>query len=535
MRPEDYSRFVEQRDLARNRLARRMAAASPAKFWRYSLLWPGTRLAVIRANQNFGHEFGRLLALYRADQDECGAEEIRDLLNGSVPSTHVAERLAEVFNEDCGYSHELWRCGDCGEWFLDYEDSVDVEGNRICQSCIDGDRYVYSGCMGEYLDRDHAYPVFDNCRSARDDEADDYCTRSWGRANLYEIAHDEHSYAYMSDCDEACEWNDEGGDEEDCDGRSSDSPRYLPDYHSAPQRRQNYYAEVNSTPSVPALGLEVEVYAPDRGDALEFLRDHSNTLISDMIYERDGSLHEDKSFEVVTRPMGRSEWATFGPELCKALNAAGTYGYNTPNDSTRYGIHVNLHRRHLSALAEARIMMFLCAEQNGEFVRAVAQRASIYHPDMDMGALGHDRQKIERIGGRRDPETYSAKHVRSRFAGKVYGVGKYAPLQLKDSPDVAEFRLFQSTLNAKSFMKNIEFVYALWAWTKPVAGTGSSWDYTEFLTWLNKPQNRKDYPHLVEFLSRKSFRIKGGYSVQNTWLEYMTKPIDEGFVELLAA
>jgi len=132
MRPEDYARFIERRHAAQLRLARRMAAASPVRTWRYAYVyaWNGDRMAMIRQARNFGHEFGRLLALYNVEQDSDAAEEIRDLLNNSPAGTDGTNRLAAKFNDGCDYSHELWKCYDCGEWYMDEEDSSDVGGNR---------------------------------------------------------------------------------------------------------------------------------------------------------------------------------------------------------------------------------------------------------------------------------------------------------------------------------------------------------------------------------------------------------------------
>ena len=269
-----------------------------------------------------------------------------------------------------------------------------------------------------------------------------------------------------------CENDEEEYDEEE------DADSYLADYHSSSNRRDGYFDEQNSTPARPALGLEVEVYAEHRDNTLYRLRTHDNDLISGMVYERDGSLHQGESFEVVTPPLGATEWATFGPELCSALTTAGCVGFNTPDTSHRYGIHVNVHRRWFSPLAEARVMMFLCASQNVKLVRALAQRDNIYSADVDIGDLRKEGQNIGRLGGLRSYTGGAACPPSTpRLNKKLNGRGKYAPVRLQTGPDIMEFRMFQSTLNPASFMKNIELVYALWDWTRPERATGSSWHH----------------------------------------------------------
>ena len=120
-----------------------------------------------------------------------------------------------------------------------------------------------------------------------------------------------------------------------------------------------------------------------------------------------------------------------------------------------------------------------------------------------------------------------------KYQKKLYGAGKYCPINWKG--DIAEFRLFCSTLNTTSFMKNLEFVWALVAWTKPEAATGSTWMHTDFLNWLNTPANRKEYPNLITYLSKTKYPMFGGGSVESTWTTLMVKPLNEAHLEGAAA
>lgn len=502
-----------------------------ARIWRFARkmeLFGKTTMVMERAAyKSAGLAIAEAIGAYRKDPDYDTAEAVADALNGAIFLTaSQKDAIRDKFNMKVDDSdHELVCCRDCHDYFVGAEDMTNVEDTGyVCEDCITDDKYreTVDGSWHN-INNVSLYPVFGSVSAAEDDSPDGWTTRQYGRNNLYSIEHNNYTYAYMFDSYDQSRWE---------EIQNEDDDDVLPDYHDAHQREDGeYFDEQNKTTLIPALGIEVEVYTSSVRGALETLQSNRNSLISNMIYERDGSLHEGNSFEVVTPPLGQTEWATFGPDLCNALTNAGTVGYNTPG-STRYGIHINVHRRHLSPLAEARILMFLCAEQNKHFVQAIAQRPSVYHPDVDIGQL-MPGTKVYAIGGRKARYGYSINT--EHHSGKIQGVGKYAPLQLKTDPDIAEFRLFQSTLNPKSFMKNIEFVYALWAWTKPSSGTGNSWAHTDFLTWLNAPQRRKDYPHLVEYLSRKQFKIKGGYTIQNEWLAHITKPVDEDFVELQAA
>lgn len=545
MSPEDYVTWQSKKLDARYRLNARLKIMTGARMWRMEGVF---NTAVLRLQyEDFGKAAGELLARFKREPDGDISAEMMELLNAARNTCIKARPIAAIvskFNdmaEDVDDEWKLEQCENCGAYgaCLEY---VSNTNERICEDCAENSNsYVWSEVMQERLSfhahqaRDRTVPVFDTAMAAHRDNVDDWVTRQYAQDNYHNIDHSSYSYAYISDSDEYYEYEDANRDEDEDDEYDRSPSRhdsdYLAEYHCDSRRHDSdYFKEENATPAVPALGIEIEVYVKgNRGEALTALRSDGNSTISEMVYERDGSLHSGKSFEVVTPPLGQQEWSTFGPELCASLLSAGAVGYNHPDD-LRYGIHINLHRRHLSPLAEARIMMFLVAEQNKGFVQAIAQRHTIYHPDVDIGGFGTWYQKVSHIGGSVHNKIATRNH-----RSKICGVGKYAPLQLKTSPDIAEFRLFQSTLNPTSFMKNIEFVYALWAWTTPRAATGNSWNHMDFITWLTAPQQRASYPALVAYLSRPVFKIKGGYSIKNTWLELMNKPSIVVFEELLAA
>lgn len=259
-----------------------------------------------------------------------------------------------------------------------------------------------------------------------------------------------------------------------------------------------YFTEVNWLETRPAIGIELEVYADNRSDTVGDIRDVYYD--DELILEQDGSLDDYHGFEIVTRPFGFEEWQYQGPKLLKVLQKFKLKAA----EEKGYGIHVNIHRRHFTPLAEARIFMFLCAEENAEFVLALAQRKEIYHADREMCGTIKSEQKVLKVSSCLVKKTFvsnnSSKNKRFVETNKISGCGKYAPLNLK--ANIAEFRIFQSTIVETDFMKNIELVWALHKWTRPESATGSGWRYEDFLTWLLMPQNKMDYPNLITFLKK---------------------------------
>jgi len=268
--------------------------------------------------------------------------------------------------------------------------------------------------------------------------------------------------------------------------------------------------------NAPMLGLELEVYTEDRCSVVSDLR--SELLPrwkGQLILESDGSLDRRYGFEIITDPMGLTEWRECGPLLTGFLSERGVIAYQADGD---YGIHLTLHRQYLSPLAEARFLMFCTAQENSQFMWAIAQRNSIYASDTDMGSFAKEVQKVRHIGGLQSAGFYGHK--------KIMGLGKYCPINFK-AGDLAEIRIFRATLHPESFMKNIEWVYAMVEWLR--APTGSTWHYMDFIKWLGiRPQAFKDYPHLLNYLRRPEFGIRfENVRVINTWATLLPKSREE--------
>lgn len=492
-RENDYS-FQTRRVAYRNRLIRQMQGVPRND----RLAYAGNRQQARRKLRELGADVGALIW-----GEEYNVIEVLESLRDH--NIRFAKKVFDALEARYVDLDEVRVCDDCGAYHHVDDSNRTIDGNTVCERCRDD--YRCSECMDGLIPEDDAIPVYDSTRAYYDGDADDYCTTRYGGSHF-----DEFDGVYFSDNDAYYEvFGDNEDEDEDEDNNSADP---LDGYHNA----SRCFTERNATPAVAALGVELEVYAADRSDVVGSLRDNFN----DLILEKDGSLDEYCGFEIVTQPYGPSEWAALAPQLLKHLREQGVKGYQTPGGH-RYGIHINVHRRHFSPLAEARIMLMMCDRKNRDFVRAIAQRENIYSANMDMGCF--DTPSIYNItdgGGLRS--TTSSKR-------KLVGAGRYCPINWQSN--IAEFRIFNSTLNEVSFMKNLEFVWALLGWTKDA--TGSSHDHRDFIKWVNTPQQRSTYPNLINYLSRKAFFTKGGNRIENTWLSLLNKPVDLDTSELLLA
>lgn len=434
--------------------------------------------------------------------------QIRDLLNTSSIST---ERRTILFDKFIGLrrsiGNDLYVCPDCGEVEPTEDWHETDSGDYVCENCIEN--YYYSNYHNHYIHTDNARPYYDSGRSYHNEDADD-----WYNVNCdYDATY--HDGAYF-DYDTYCALFED--EDEDDDG--------LNGYHDS---HRNFVERASDKRYVP-LGVELEVYANDRANAVSSLR----SVFDDLYLERDGSLDDYHGFEIITQPLGKSEWASFAPKLLDNLMGNKVLGYNHPDENS-YGIHISVNREYLSPLQEARMSLFLTATENEHFVKVIAQRNAIYggSSSVQFGAFDAISQKIRNIGG----FAYSNNDKRK----KINGMGKYSPLNLK--ADIAECRIFQSTLHPQSFMKNLEFMWALVEWTSTASATGSTWMHTDFIKWLAaRPNADTDFGNLIAYLRRPTYIVKrGNGSISNTWLGLLphattkSQPTEEIEEEALAA
>lgn len=464
---------------------------------------------VSEANRRaYGKELAALLGT--AAKLEKGDTELgydAESLANSILSTVETMRSVSLVNRDAeayiyaklrniapSVAYYLFICDDCN--LLEARENCnDVDGASICQSCID-EHYCWSEYDEEYVHGDYATPLYDTMRAMRRGEPSGWVHQDRDNVSGYTY----YDGAWL-DTDQYYEYVEQDEDSDDDDSG-------LSGYHDS---RRNFVERAVDKRFVP-LGVELEVYAEERREAVMAVRGEFG---DDLYFERDGSLDDYHGFEIITQPLGKTEWADYAPKLLDVLTRKGVVGYNHPDTSNSYGIHISVNRNYLSPLQEARMSMFLTAHENSAFVRSIAQRERIYggESSRQIGSIYSGEQKIRNIGG------INQYHPNK----KIYGMGKYSPLNLKDY--VAECRIFQSTLHTESFVKNLEFMWALVEWTSVKTASGSSWMHTDFVKWLcARPDVEVDYPYLLAYLRRPQYRVKRGNGViKNTWLELMPK------------
>ena len=193
------------------------------------------------------------------------------------------------------------------------------------------------------------------------------------------------------------------------------TPEVIPQYHS---QRRNFSA------SGECFGLEIEILSKDVAH-LQNIRD----LCDDMgiICERDGSLDREKGVEIVFPPMSYAAIADMGGFIEKLRKYA--VGWDA---GTGYGLHINLNRPHYSFLQISRATVWM--EEN--------------------------KTICEKIAGRSENRWCRYVKKTALEAETIEEDEKYEALALRSFKRL-ECRIFRSTLNFDSLLRNVQFLKAL--------------------------------------------------------------------------
>ncbi len=271
---------------------------------------------------------------------------------------------------------------------------------------------------------------------------------------------------------------------------------------------------------VPYMGIELEVernpnmvldkntgmkQTDERGNYIPVCKEQITEDVYDslgrdyVILKRDGSLRGHAPFEIVTVPATleyhQSRWKNF-------LNDATLKSQLQSFSSGNCGMHVHMSRDSFNGLHLAKFMRFLNAKDNHNFVTKIAQRSgNAYSRFEDNTIKGH----------------LSNIHLQKRDETRRVAVNC-------TNQNTIEVRIFRGNLAKVAFLRNLEFVHAIYAYTKDASM--SDLGYKKFLFWLFDSCNEtKAYKHLKVWL------VSAGYNVTNIPIKKGTS--DEATIKIM--
>ena len=393
---------------------------------------------------------------------------------------------------------DVLQCADCSTE-LTSEDYVDNVGDPICEDCSEN-YYTCSGCSDVnhsdethfvhddpwcndcYVDR---FSICDDCNeTVRSDDTNTVQGRSGGDRHVCDDCRCD--YYWCSNCDEYVHDSNYAGndlcyscadDVDDDDNDSYDNGDVIKNYGYKPQPT---FFKVSENDNV-YLGIELEV---ERGDSSTRHDDMAKMIDRDFLYfKTDGSL--DNGFEIVTHPMTISYIKKHKNVWADILNQLRSNKYRS-YDTRTCGMHIHISKNAFTTWHLYRFMKFFV--DNADFVTKISQRKI---ENLDRWAALTDNPHDSYKEYTQDRLMYKAKK-------KSGNDKRYLAVNLQNDKSV-EVRIFRGTLNDSSFFKNIEFVQALFDYTKSI--TEADMSLKSFLSFI---KDNNEYPYLRKFIADKN-------------------------------
>jgi len=263
-------------------------------------------------------------------------------------------------------------------------------------------------------------------------------------------------------------------DEQDED--ESEQDEYINNYDENVLDHLNMQTSDKDRVEINPLYMGVELEVERRRDCPDdigyevyscFTKDNDNQFA---MLKADGSLSN--GFEIVTAPATlnahRESWDKFlTSDAIKHLKS-----WNT--DTT--GMHIHIARNHLTQLDIGKLLVFINDTNNEDFVNHIAGRNS------SQWARKSDKKVSDAV---RSSEKYEAVNMSHR--------------------NTIEFRIFKGNLAKNGLFRIMEFVHALVCFSKTTSLSKLSW--SDFISYMELPQNRSEYKVFYGWLTRKSYCI----------------------------
>lgn len=247
---------------------------------------------------------------------------------------------------------------------------------------------------------------------------------------------------------------------------------------------------------IPYMGVELEVERAGRCKT-DITEDVFNRLGRDFaIVKHDGTLKGRDPFEIVTVPatlaMHKKRWAEFMNDTAFKSNLTSFVSGNC-------GMHVHISRNAFTGLHLAKFMRFINDEHNAKFIAAIAQRSGnnyAHYADYEVNELGFDANG-NRMEVKKSPITHASKKINGGSHGHYDAINT-------SNAQTIEVRIFRGNLAKSHFYKNLEFVHALWLYTKDASM--KELGYKDFLFWLFK-DNTKTYNNLQQWCIASKYNV----------------------------
>lgn len=339
---------------------------------------------------------------------------------------------------------ETYTCDNCGNE-CDSVEMVEITAGSyprrttqmaLCESC-ESDTVNCNDCGRVFIDDEHMRCIFNENICERCSENYSSCEDCGCDLHIGDCYHTDNC-TYCSDCAPS----DDEKDDRINDYSYKPSPRFF-----------------GTGKLFFGCELEVNYYEGKISEAVDWVLE---ALGEDHVYlKEDGSLTN--GFEIVSHPHSYQESIALWGKMSKSAPMRS-------HDSGECGFHVHVTKSALTRMQIQKMVVFVNAPENAEFVDMIAQRTG----------NGYCAKKVAKIG--------HCGHSGSR----------YEAINLCNKNTV-EFRIFRGNTQPERLLKNLEFVHALIHWVNTVSYRELT--HGRFAEYVAK--NKKTYANLQAFIERK--------------------------------
>lgn len=232
------------------------------------------------------------------------------------------------------------------------------------------------------------------------------------------------------------------------------------------------------------FGAELEIELDDYHQLTKVVRGIFTAVGRDVLCKHDGSLN--RGLELVTKPLTLD----LHRELWTKLLLPPPKGWRSFNTTT-CGLHVHAERTGLSENEIARIVCFVNAPRNKNFIHVIAGRSA---------------------------PNYAALKRKIMADAHVYSGSRYEAVNLANKHTI-EFRIFKGTTKVPSLMKAIEFCDALIEFAKVTPTARAATSKLKFLSFLR--DNEERWPYLYGYIRAKWQGVENAMAKSAGW-----KPVE---------
>lgn len=241
-------------------------------------------------------------------------------------------------------------------------------------------------------------------------------------------------------------------------------------------------------PNTMYLGVELEVETRHNNSDFESaLSAVHNATSRFAICKSDGSL-SDSGFEICTTPATLDKHRSGIWEEFFKTAPPHVYSYS----SSTCGMHVHMSVASITPLTLGKMMLFMNKRSHSTNLSIVAGR-DIDGSSQWCATQNRYSDKITEGAKRRSP--------------------RYSTLNTSTGKPTVEFRIFRGNIKPLSFFKNLEFCASVRDFCHQ--SKINDINFQSYWGWLNKPVNRKSYPHLSFWAARRNL-IDFKYSDKST-------------------